>query len=199
MQLQIEMGPEFPKVVADLGLMGRAVLAACSHGLKDGVKLAANNVISNYLTGQALKRGSGLLAKSVQGWMEGNFEGVVGVKPNSPVSKYAWLLSDEEKTITAKGGALTIPIGEALTPAGVARFASVKEAESHFGKIFRPRGTNVLGYIRGKSKRSKFRALFVLVKSVFVQGSGALYDGVEESLDDITGRMQSEIDKAVER
>jgi len=38
-----------------------------------------------------------------------------------------------------------------------------------------------------------------LVKSVFVQGSGALYDGVEESLDDITGRMQSEIDKAVER
>jgi hypothetical protein len=39
--------------------------------------------------------------------------------------------------------------------------------------------------------------LFVLVKSVFVQGSGALYDGVNDSLDDITGSMQSEIDKVV--
>ena len=52
-------------------------------------------------------------------------------------------------------------------------------------------GRLLFGYKRGK--RGKFRPLFVLVRSVFVQGSGALHDGVFDSVDDITEQMESEI------
>jgi hypothetical protein len=192
MNIQLEMGPNFPRVVKELGSMGRAVLQACSEGLKKGVKLAAGKVASNYLSGQALKRRTGRLAAAVDGWMEDDFEGVVGVRENSMVSKYAWLLGDEQKTIVPKRAKfLAIPIGEGLTPAGVARFSSPRQVPGGF--FVKNKGRLLFGYKRGT--RGKFRPLFVLVKSVFVQGSGALFDGVMDSLDDITDSMQAEIDR----
>ena len=81
--------------------------------------IAAGKVAEDYLSGQSLKRRTGRLAGAVDGWLAAPLDGVVGVRPNSAVSKYAWLLGDEEKTITPKKGKfLTIPIGEALTGAG---------------------------------------------------------------------------------
>jgi len=103
-------------------------------------------------------------------------------------------LSDEEKTITPKKGKfLTIPIGENLTGAGVARFSSPRQVPDGF--FVKTKGRLLFGVKRGK--KGKFRPLFVLVKSVFVQGTGALYDGVQDSLDDITESMQAEIDRKV--
>ena len=197
MQIQLEMGPEFQKTLAELGGLGDAVLRACGIGLGKFVKFAAGNVVGKYLTGQALKTRSGMLRKAVDGWLVNDTEGIVGVHPNSAVDKYAWLLGDESKTIVPiKGSALTIPIGEALTPAGVAKYQSVMQAEQSLGvDIFKLRGTNVLGYKVGK--KGKFRALFVLVKSVFVQGTGALADGVLESTDKGVGMIQDEVDKEV--
>ena len=190
MIIQMEMGPNFQKVVSELGSMGQAVLVACSEGLKRGVKIAAGKVSSEYLSGQALKRRTGQLARAIDGWMEGPLEGVVGVKPNSAVEKYKWLLGDEQKTILPKRGKfLAIPIGENLTGAGIARFSSPRQVPDGF--FVRTGGKLLFGTKRGK--RGKFRALFVLVKSVFVQGSGALYDGVTDSLDDISGEMENEI------
>jgi len=192
------MGSDFPAVAASLGTMGRSVLEAADRGLAKGAKLAAGVVVSEYLTGQALKRRRGDLARSIDGWREGPLAAVVGVREASAVERYKWLLGDEQKTILPKRAqALTIPIGEALTAAGVARFESVLDAERQLGTdIFRPKGSSVLGYKKGK--KGKFRPLFALVKSVLVQGSGALYDGVMDSLDDITGEMQSEVDKVIE-
>lgn len=192
MIIQLEMGPGFQKTVTELSSMGNAVLAACSRGLEKGVKIAAGNVAESYLTGQSLKRRTGRLAAAVDGWMVGDLEGVVGVRPSSAVEKYKWLLGDEDKTIVPKKSKfLTIPIGENLTGAGVARFSSPRQVPDGF--FVKTKGRLLFGTKRGK--RGKFRALFVLVKSVFVQGSGALYDGVEESLDDISGAMEREIEK----
>jgi len=194
MMIQLEMGPDFPQTVKDLGSMGKAVVKACSEGLKKGVKLAAGKVASNYLSGQSLKRRSGRLAAAVDGWMAGDLDGVVGVRSSSMVAKYAWLLGDEQKTIVPKRAKfLAIPIGEGVTPAGVPRFTSPRQVPDGF--FVKTKGRLLFGYKRGK--RGKFRPLFVLVKSVFVQGSGALYDGVMDSLDDIAGEMETEIEKKI--
>lgn len=192
--LHLEMGPNFKQVIAELGSTGQAVIDACSEGLKKGVKFAAGKVASDYLSGQSLKRRTGQLARAVDGWMISDSEAVVGVRPNSAVEKYKWLLGDEQKTITPKRAKfLTIPIGENLTGAGVARFSSPRQVPDGF--FVKTKGRLLFGYKRGK--RGKFRALFVLVKSVFVQGSGALYDGVTDSLDDITKQMETEIGKKI--
>ena len=192
MFIQLEMGPGYRQVVEELGLMGRAVKKACSEGLKQGVKIAAGRVISDYLSGQALKSRTGFLARAVDSWMEGELDGVVGVKANSAVDAYKWLLTDEQKTITPKKGKfLTIPIGENLTGAGRPRYSSPRQVPDGF--FVKTKGRLLFGYKKGK--KGKFRALFVLVKSVFVQGSGALYDGVIDSEDGISNKIQAEIDK----
>jgi hypothetical protein len=195
MMIQIEMGPDFPATVASLGAAGQSVLDAADKGMGTGVKLAASTVASEYLTGQSLKRRTGHLARHVQGWLAGPLHGVVGVSEPSTVDRYKWLLGDEQMTILPKKGKfLTIPIGEALTGAGVLKGEYSGGLRSIEGGFFvRSKGNLLFGYKRGK--KGKFRALFVLVKSVFVQGSGALWDGVNDSLDDITASMQSEIDK----
>jgi len=187
------MGPGFESVVRDLGVMGRAVVEAAGVGLGKGVKFVADRVVSDYLTGQALKRRSGDLARSVDGWREAPLEGVVGVRPASAVDRYKWLLGDEEMMIVPKRSKfLAIPIGEGLTASGVPRYSSPRQVDNGF--FVKASGRLLFGYKRGK--RGKFRPLFVLVKSVFVQGTGALYDGVEENLDEITKEMQTEIDEA---
>lgn len=197
MMIQIEMGAGFDAVVADLGGMGQRVLDAASEGLGVGVQDTAAHIQSNYLTGQALKTRTGLLKKAVDGWMEGPFDGVVGVREGSGVDDYKWLLGDEQKTITPKRGKfLAIPIGEALTPSGVVKdkFRSPRLVDDGF--FIKSKGKLLFGYKRGK--RGKFRPLFVLVKSVLVQGSGALYDGAMDKVDDIGQAMEDAIGKAVE-
>lgn len=186
------MGPSFNQVAAELGSMGSALKAACTAGLEKGVKIAAGNVIANHLTGQSLKRRTGNLARAVDGWLDSDTDGVVGVGEGTAVDKYAWLLGDEEKTITPKNAKfLTIPIGEGLTPSGVARYKSPREVDGGF--FIRSKGTLLFGYKRGK--KGKFRPLFVLVKSVRVKGSGALYEGVTESMADISLAIENEIDR----
>lgn len=195
MIVRLEMGPDFKTTVEKLSSMGQAVLQACSQGLKKGASLAAGKVVSDYLSGQSLKRRTGQLARGVEGWLAAPLDAVVGVRPNQAVDRYKWLLGDEEKTITPKKAKfLTIPIGEGLTSSGVARFSSPRQVPGGF--FVKVGGRLLFGYKRGK--KGKFRALFVLVKSVFVQGSGALYDGVIDSLDDISGGMETEIGKVTE-
>jgi len=194
MMIQLELGPEFQKTLAELGALGSAVSAACGRGLGKAVKFAANNVVENYLSGQALKTRTGLLRKSVDGWPVDDTEAIVGVRPNAATGKYAWLLGDEQMTIVPRNAKfLAIPIGENLTGAGVARFSSPRQVPDGF--FVSTKGRLLFGYKRGK--KGKFRALFTLVKSVFVQGSGALIDGVLESQDEMTDILQEEIDKVV--
>jgi len=192
MMLTIETGPNFKQVVAELGTMGARLVEAFGKGLATAGSLAAGNVVRDYLSGQSLKRRTGVLAKAVDSWPVAPLDVIVGVRPGSAVDKYKWLLSDEQMTIRPKRAKfLTIPIGEGLTPGGVPRFASPREVSDGF--FIKTKGSLLFGRKRGK--KGKFRALFVLVKSVFVQGSGALYDGVTDSLDDMNKEIQTEIDR----
>jgi hypothetical protein len=193
MLVQLEMGPNFKQTVRELGSMGENLLASCHEGLRKAVKVAAGRVVSDYLSGQALRRRTGTLSRAVDGWMAGPLEGVVGVHKNSGTDKYKWLLGDEQMTITPKNAQfLTIPVGENLTGAGVARFISPRQVPDGF--FFKSKAGRLM-FGRKQGKRGKIRPMFVLVKNVFIQGSGALYDGVMNSLDDMAG----EIDKAVDR
>lgn len=195
MMIQLEMGPGFTQAARELGSMGTKLVEAASEGLSKGVKIAAGNVASNYLTGQSLKRRTGQLARSVDGWLETPLDGVVGVRDDAGVEAYKWLLGDEEKTITPKRAKfLTIPIDEGLTGAGVARYSSPRQVPDGFF-IKTKSGQLLFGYKRGK--KGKFRPLFVLVKSVFIQGSGALADGVLDSLDDISGEIEQQIERKI--
>jgi len=195
MMVSLEMGPEFEAVVSKISSMGAAIAEAASKGLGKGADIAATTVIRDYLSGQSLKRRTGSLSRSVQGWLAAPLDAVVGVRPNQAVDRYKWLLGDEEKTITPKKAKfLTIPIGEGLTRAGVPRYSSPRQRPDGF--FVKVGGRLLFGYKRGK--KGKFRALFTLVKSVFVQGTGALYDGVLDSLDDIGSSMETEIGKVTE-
>ena len=194
MMIQLELGPEFQKTVAELGGLGDAVSRACGTGLQKAAKFAAGHVVKNYLSGQALKTRTGMLKKAVDGWPVSDTEAIVGVRPHQGVNKYAWLLGDESRTIVPRNAKfLTIPIGENLTGAGVARFSSPRQVPGGF--FVKSHGRLLFGYKVGK--KGKFRALFTLVKSVFVQGTGALADGVLESTDDMTGIIQDEVGKAI--
>ena len=195
MMVTLEMGPDFNATVAKLSSMGGALVDAASRGLEKGAGIAANKVVRDYMSGQSLKRRTGSLSRAVEGWLAGPLDAVVGVRPNRAVDRYKWLLGDEDKTITPKKAKfLAIPIGEGLTAAGVPRFASPRERPDGF--FIKTGGRLLFGYKRGR--KGKFRALFTLVKSVFVQGSGALADGVMDSIDDIAGSIETEIGKVAE-
>jgi hypothetical protein len=194
MMLLMEVRPPPEQMGAEFGSMGQAIAEACNEGLVTGGKAAAGVVVRDYLSGQSLNRRTGNLARAVDSWPEDFLHVAVGVRDSSAVKDYEWLLGDEEKTIFPKRGRfLAIPIGEALTAAGVPRIFSPREVPEGF--FVRTGGRLLFGRKRGN--RGKFRPLFTLVKSVFVQGSGALYDGVSASIGDITDAMQAEVNKGI--
>jgi len=198
MLIQLQLGPETQQTIRTLGEMGRSVAAAVQEGLGIGAHVAAGNVSRNYLKGQALKHRTGRLSAAVQGILTGPGEATIGVPAGTAVDKYQWLLGDEQKTISAKPGhSLAIPFGENLSGAGVPQFFSPRDAEASGKDLFpiKTKRSYLLGYKVGK--KGRFRTLFVLVKSVFVQGSGALFDGVEESIPDMTAAIQKSVEKAI--
>jgi len=196
MKISLEMGPESIRTIAELSAAGTNIALACSAGIAKGVKLAANRVITEHLMGQDLKPRSRNLTRAVDGWMEQQLDGVVGVREKSAVDAYKWLLGAEQKTITPKQASfLCIPIGAGLTAAGVARYASPRDRPDGF--FFKGKsGGLFFGIKTGKTDRS-IKPLFILKKSVVVTGSGALLAGVLDSVDDITQSITDEIDKKV--
>ena len=195
MQVQLQMGSEFQRTIAELSEAGNAILAAVTRGLFKGAKSTASNIVADRLSGQDLKRRSSNLAREVDGWMAGDTEAIIGIQEGSVVDKYKWLLGDEDKTITPKNAKfLCIPIAENLTGAGVARYSSPREVPEGF--LVQSKGKLLFGYRKGKTSRAKFRPLFTLVKSVFVQGTGALAEGVLDNVDNMTSEIESEIAKS---
>jgi hypothetical protein len=193
MQIVFEIPEATRQMASEMRADGAKFAGAFSRGLHKGVQDAASRVGEQYLSGQSLKARTGNLRKAVQGWMESDFDGVVGVAPGSAVSKYAWLLGDETKVIRpVKSKYLAIPIGENLTGSGVPRFTSPRQVEDGF--FIRKNGQLLFG--RKNGKKGKFRALFTLVTEVTVIGSEALYDGVYDSIDGITETINQELDKA---
>jgi hypothetical protein len=146
---------------------------AIQKGIQSGSSLVLKQLVAN-CSGIILKRRTGNLAKSL-GWrvdkdQNGNWEGIIGsgatLKTNRMI--YANILETGGviRPVTAK--MLAIPIGEALTPAGVARFKP-REITSQGGYeksfIRRSKSGNLLLFgARGKS----ITPLFVLKDSVTI-------------------------------
>jgi hypothetical protein len=174
MKILFEIPEATRQMASSMRADGAKFAAAFSRGLHKGVIGAADKVGRDYLSGQSLKARTGNLRKAVQGWMDSDFDGVVGVDPASGVSKYAWLLGDETKVIRPKHGKyLAIPIGENLTGSGVPKYSSPRQVEDGF--FIRKNGQLLFG--RKNGKKGKFRALFAMATEVTVIGSEALYDG----------------------
>ena len=74
MMLELSMGRGYERTISELGSMGDTIRAACTEGLKKGVKLAAGKVVTEHLSGQDIKRRTGRLAEAVDGWMGGELE-----------------------------------------------------------------------------------------------------------------------------
>jgi hypothetical protein len=198
MMIEIQLGPDFAAAVADLSSTGRRLIRAADKGLALGSKYVSTIIASTYLQGQALKHRSGNLARALDGWRTGLLESMIGVREGSAVEKYKWLLGDEDKWILPTKGHrfLTIPTGENVQASGQAKYTSPWQVPTGF--FIKVGGRYLFGYKRGKvGGKGKFRALFTLVTSVLVQGTGALYDGVEENVDKISDTIQAQVDKAV--
>ncbi|HAL45686.1 MAG: hypothetical protein A2Y12_06155 [Planctomycetes bacterium GWF2_42_9] len=191
-------------MISEGGSMGNAIANAVSQGLAVGSKLAAGNVIKNHLLGQDLKKRSGDLARAVDGWKESAFDAVVGVRENSAVDRYKYLLGDEKVTITPKRAKfLAIPMPDALTEAGVLQGdyragsgQSLKDIIENSFLMKSKSGGLFIAKKFGKTDRS-IKPLFILKKSVVVMGTGALAAGVLESADDITNEIANKIEKNV--
>lgn len=193
MKIVMQMGPGYKQVRDELLALGADIEQAASEGMAAGGHITAGAIARDYLSGQPLKRRSGQLARELDSWMDAPLDLVIGIPDGSTVEPYKWLLGDEQMTIRPKKGRfLTIPIGENLTSAGVPRYTSPRQVEDGF--FLKSKGGQLL-FGRKNGKRGKFRPLFVLVTSVFVQGTGALYDGVMASLDNIADSIEDAIGK----
>lgn len=192
MQITFELGSGFTQAISDITATGDKIKQAVGDGMRSGVKQVASMVSKNYLSGQSLKSRTGNLRRAVDGWMEKEFEGVIGVAPQSAVEKYKWILGDETKTITAKKSKfLAIPIGAALTPSGVARYSSPRQiSDGFFFKTLQ--GQLMFGRNKGKQNQ-RIEPLFLLVKSVKITGSGALAKGVLDNTNMISDAITDKL------
>jgi hypothetical protein len=185
---------------------GRSLRPAVTDGLRSMVAAGAQHIGQNLLTNQALAVRTGNLRDAVQGWLESDLVGVIGVVDNSAVEKYKWLLGDnpenQPKTIRPKNAKyLAIPLKEALTGSGVVKGEfdrPLKQIGGQYDTAIYPSksGQLIFWYRRGKTDRSKMRPLFVLKRSVEVYDTGAIADGVAEKLDDMTRILNDKLKEA---
>lgn len=197
MLISLELGAEFQTQLAGLNETGKKIGPAVTAGLNDAVQIAAGNVGEKYISGQLLKVRSGGLRRAVQGWTEGPFEGVVGVREGSAVDPYKYLLGDEEVTIKPKTGRLlSIPMRDNLTGSGVAKKQSPRDYPGGFFKELVP---GKLFYVMhaGKTSRSRLLVLFLMVPQVTVKGTDALAKGVLDAKDRMTDAINQKIGNAI--
>lgn len=193
MNVTFELGSDYKRTLDSLHRDAERLRSAVRKGMAVGVKQVAQHVSSRFLTGQYLKRRTGNLARAVDGWMINNDEGVVGVQADAAVGAYKWLLGDESKTIRPRRGKyLAIPIGEALTAAGVLKSQYANGLRQITDGFFvRSNNQLLFGYKVGH--RGRFRPLFVLKQEVTIHGSGALADGVSESVGKVADAVNAEL------
>jgi len=148
-------------------------------------------VKANKLSGQDLRVRSGSLRQAITHKADGPLSGWVGVT-RGPASAYARVqLGSGRTTITPKkANHLWIPVADNLTRSGRARI-SPREAMEMRGprggrllSIFMSKRGNLVAVLRDGHvpgvRRGGGKLLFVLKKSVTIEGTDALAEGVEE-------------------
>lgn len=213
------LDPGSEGVYADHKGRARRLLSGVNKALGQGANETAAHLQRNYLVGgdpSSPRRGrtplanrSGALARAVDGVLVGTWEAVVGAIHDAP--RYARsILGKGTTTITPKSANhLWIPIADNRTKSGLTRM-SPREAMEKRGprggrllSIFKSKRGNLVAFLReakgrsrlitrGKNKgRQRGLLLFVLKKSVEVQGTDALAKAVEDKRPRVQSLIQA--------
>lgn len=162
------------------------------------VWLSARHKGMNQVTGQ--------LGAAVTAWpvADDEFGIFIGVPPESPADKYAYLLTEEVKTIVPiKGEYLAIPVEFGRTGAGAARFSSPRQlAGGEFvrGKMVDlPWGGVFTGLSFGLLSPAGYDPFFVMLKKVRVQGADVLEPTIVGAAPDMAETIQQRVDEELAR
>jgi hypothetical protein len=188
-------------------------------GITKGSAIAVNALIDN-LSGPILKKRTGNLAASIGMHIEkseGVITGVVGSGAQSPNPQtmdaggddkadpmfrmiYADILETGGQILPKTKQFLAIPIGDALTPAGVARFTAQQlkdgQASGYEGSVI------IDGIIFGLSEtktRSNMTPLFVLKSSVDIPAFEYMAQTIQQVDDQIVQTLVDEIEKGLDQ
>lgn len=205
----IDITLEADLVAAALEADSERMLEALARGLLRGGDAAAS-AVALAAREAGIESRSGQLLGSIAAWPEDDeADGPairVGVMPDTAAARYAYLLTDAVAAIApVKGKYLAIPVGENLTGAGVARYASprdVPDGEFERGMDVMLEDGSVFGGLvfgrwrqrgRGRSRRLAFDALFILVRQAFVQGFDVLWPTLTRAADTIKEELEREL------
>lgn len=143
---------------------------------------AAAHIVKTQLSGQALKRRTGGLARSITGQLT-DVDGVpairVGVFRGSATA-YARIQEFGGEIVPRFAKALAIPTEEALTPAGVERYGGPMKYPGILKFILFGGGRgNVIG---GLQDMDTLKIIYLLVRKVKLEGKHYLRNGMREYL-----------------
>ena len=163
------------------------------------VDRAANEMRSTFVraaSGEILKRRTGVYASSigrgpVERGVNGSFEARVGVREGG-ASKYAEI-HETGGVIRPKGKVLAIPVGNALTPAGVARFGP-RDVPDGF---WRKSKNGNLVFLAPKGAGGELEVLFVGKTSVTIPARAPMRKSFEEIRPRVPSIVQEEVARAV--
>jgi hypothetical protein len=218
--LRIGMTDESKRVIERHQGRAAQLLAALSAGVDRGLRETAAYIMANkfraYTAGQrgVVNGVAGMrsrsLRDSIDSVMTDDLAGNVGVR-KGPAIKYARMQLGADATtikpVSAKW--LWIPVGKNLNPSGETRKSPTEALEEKLADggralqlLIGPGGEGVAfmrtggKYQRGEKRgQTKGYVAFVLKKSVTVQGSDALAQGVQESAPRIRQILQEKIDE----
>ncbi|MCP4566825.1 MAG: hypothetical protein GY841_04500 [FCB group bacterium] len=172
---------------------------AIARGLTTGLHATAGVVKRRVGNSSILKRRSGALTGAVKAYKDNKDDlyGYIGVGDDQDVAPYAWLLGRRDtKTITAKaGGLLAIPVGNALTEAGVPRYGSPRDVPDGFW-FTNPKTNKILF---GRNVGGQLDILFVGKESVSVKSTGILPEIIEERMPNMEKSIEKEIAKTIKK
>lgn len=209
MSARVDITLEAELVAAALEAAGDEVWTALARGLLRAGEQAAS-AVTLAASEAGLESRSGQLLSSITAWAEEESDDGpavrVGVMPDTPAARYAYLLTDAVKAIAPlRGEYLAIPIGDNLTAAGVARYASPRDVPGgEFARgldVMLRDGTSFGGLVfgvwrqrgLGRQREQDFTPLFALVRAAFVQGVDVLWPTLTRRAGDIREELEGEL------
>lgn len=183
------------------------MLGQIARALTRLAQIVAGDVVKNELSGQALKRRSGSLARSIigiggvlpggqLGWRVGVLKG--------PSLAYARIQHDGGVIRPVNAKALAMPVGPAVTPAGVARYKGPRTYPRPLGFIPLNRG-NVVGLlvekpVKGVKRRAGTRigrVAYILLKQVKLKPTNFITKRVTPRIKETMGIVEQAIADAI--
>lgn len=169
---------------------------------RSATKIAAF-IAKKFLSGQVLKRRTGMLARSVEGVYE-TVSGLPRVRVGvfrGPAVAYARMHEFGGVIKPVKAKSLAVPVGKgAITPSGVSKFSSPRNYPGELDFIPILRG-NLVGILvdpkeKNKAEAGRMRATYLLLRRVKVKPRPFLRPGVMAFLPALTKEVGNEIRKA---